>query len=182
MAPFLSVVTRNMPGRQAMLDRNLASLQAQSDPDYERLVLLDDVGRGFEYARQMLITARNGVAGRYALILDDDDVMEAEDGIAALKAAAAGDPPAIVFRGRHADMGVLPTHSWQGTPKQGDIGSFDFVLRRDVYDAHVEARGSSDYAHDFAIIEEVYAKYAAQVVWLDKVICAADKRRIGGTR
>ena len=180
---FLTVLTRHMPARAALLTRNIASLQGQTDPDYEQLVLEDGHSRGWAFARQMLIDAANSLVADYAceyvLILDDDDVMRAPDGIAQLKRAARGAPPVIIFRGRHAELGILPSHSWQGRPECGDIGIFDFILRADVYRECIGAQSASDYAHDHALIAAAYDRHQEAVVWLDAVICAADKRRIG---
>jgi len=190
VAAFLTVVTRHMPARWQLLERNTASLHAQSDPDYSQVTLVDELGSGFERANELLAMAAPMVTGRYVLILDDDDVMEAADGIAALKAAVVDNigahpgtygPPAIIFRGRHADLGVLPVRSWQARPQVGDIGSFDFILRADVYREFARARGASAYAQDHALIEAVYDRHAPEIVWLDKVICAADRRRMGST-
>lgn len=168
-----------MPARVPLLARCQASLAAQTDPDWRQVLLVDDQGRGFDYARELLALSRQKVYGRYALILDDDDVMDDPDGVAALKAAAAGNPPAVIFRGRHADLGILPAHNWGARPVMGDIGAFDFILRRDVYCALAGVAGESAYAADHALIAAVYDRHAADIVWLDRVICAADKRRIG---
>lgn len=176
---FLSVVTRHLRGREALLQRCAHSLALQSDPDYEHHVLTDEVGRGFDYANGLLAQAAGLIGGDYVLILDDDDVMGARDGVAALKQAAAGEPPAVVFRGQHANLGVLPSVSWRQRPQAADIGSFDFILRADVYREFVTVAGESAYAHDFAMIAAVYDAYGPAIVWLDKVICAADARRIG---
>lgn len=168
-----------MPGRAELLQRCRASLEAQTDPDWRQTVMVDDVGRGFDYARELLVLSRLKVYGRYALILDDDDVMADPDGVAALKAVAIDVPPAVIFRGRHAELGILPAHHWQARPVMGDIGAFDFILRADVYCALAGTPGPSAYAADHALIEAVYDRHGADIVWLDRVICAADKRRIG---
>lgn len=195
-SPFLTIITRHMPARAELLKRNQASLKAQTDPDYEQIVLTDNVpgGGGWGYARQMLIDGSMKARGRYVLVLDDDDMMRAIDGVAMLKAAVGLTPTPLVpqykiviFRGWHGvELGTLPRTHWQQAPVQGDIGCFDFILRRDVFRECVLVRGQSDYAHDFDIIAAAYAKYGStgsptggDVVWLDQVICAADKRRMG---
>lgn len=180
---FLTVLTRHIPGREKLLERNHASLRTQSDPDYAQLVLLDIERRGWAYARQMLIDAAQSLVAEYAaeyvLILDDDDYMLEPDGIALMKMAAHDHPPVVIFRGLHAEMGRLPRRAWQSRPEPGDIGVFDFILRADVYRECVGAQSDSDYAHDHALIAAAYDRHAEAVVWLDAVICGADQRRIG---
>lgn len=192
--PFLTIVTRHLPERAKLLERNQISLMTQTDPDCVPMVKVDDVpgGGGWGKARQMLIEASWGVLGSYVLILDDDDFMQARDGIESLKAAVAPHPgplpegergklpPVVIFKGYHSEeLGVLPRTHWKQAPVQGDIGCFDFILRADVFKQCVLARGQNDYAHDFDIISAAYTAHAEDVVWLDKIICAADKRRMG---
>jgi len=177
---FLTVLTCHLPGRAALLARNQASLQAPTDLDYDQRVMTDFVRSGFEHVRDMMRQAAQTLPEHgYVLILDDDDVMSNPRGIETLKVAARDNPPAVIFRGQHADLGVLPKHAWQTRPACGDIGSFDFILRVDVFRACVAAETQTAYAYDHAIIAAAYDAYPGAVVWCDHVICAADKRRIG---
>jgi hypothetical protein len=176
---FLTVLTRHLPWRGFLLARNRESLRRQVGPDYTQRVLVDDVGRGFAQARQMLIDAAPEVATRYVFILDDDDYLMAPDALVSLAHAARADPPGVIFRGWHAELGVLPHTSWGQRPTVGDIGAFDFILRADVFAACVTAQSESDYAHDHAIIAAAYDAHAAEMVWLDRIMACADDRRMG---
>jgi len=176
---FVTILTRHLPARHALLRRNQESLRAQHDPDYTQQILIDPLARGWAYARQLLVEAARPITAGYVWIVDDDDYLIDPHGIVELKRAAGHAPPGIIFRGRHAELGVLPTHSWRQRPARGDIGSFDFILRADVFRACVSMTSDSDYAHDHAIIAAAYDQHAAEVVWLDRVICAADARRLG---
>ena len=176
---FLTVITRHLPGREKLLERNQASLSRQSDPDYEQRVMVDSERRGWAYARQMLVLAGLALTDGYVLVLDDDDYMLEPDGITLLKIAAHDHPPVVIFRGLHAELGRLPRRAWQSRPEPGDIGVFDFILRADVYRECVGAQSDSDYAHDHALIAAAYDQHKESVVWLDAVICGADRRRIG---
>ena len=73
MAPFLSVITRHMPEREQLMRRNRASLLSQSDPDYEQIVITDDLHSGFEHARIMLI-GDGDVSGALATCIDSSGV------------------------------------------------------------------------------------------------------------
>lgn len=46
---FLTVITRTYK-RPGLLARNQASLAAQTDPDFEQILLVDDAGRGVAWA------------------------------------------------------------------------------------------------------------------------------------
>ena len=176
---FVTILTRHLPARRALLERQQLSLRQQSDADYTQRVLVDEQARGFLYSWQMLIEAAKHIADDYVLILDDDDYILETDAIAILKLTAEGAPPVIIFKGGHAELGVLPRVAWGERPVMGDIGSFDFILRADVFRACVGAPTDTAYAHDYAIIAEAYDRHAEAVVWLDAVLCGADKRRIG---
>lgn len=184
MRPFLSIVTRHMAGREALLARNRESVRAQTvdASQYEHVVFTDDDARGFGYARQMLVQAAGRLSGRYVLILDDDDVMENENGIALLKQAASKSPPAVVFRGRHGGLGILPRSSWEDRPRLGDIGVFDYILRADVFRRVVTVEGDDAYNHDFYMIDAAWETHGDEAVWLDAVICAADRQRMGARK
>lgn len=178
--PFLTIITRHLPGRESLLERNQASLRAQTDPDYEQIVITDLDTGGFKQAVAMLRSAAHTLNGRYVLILDDDDVIEDRHAISLLKSAVgAGLAPAVIFRGRHAELGVLPGYSWLREPVRGDIGVFDFILRADIYKTFVETPILNAYAFDHDLISAVYAAHGSEIVWLDRVICAADLRRMG---
>ena len=182
--PFLTVVTRHLPARADLLERNQASLRAQTDQDYEQVVITDFDGGGFKQAVAMLRNAAHSLNGRYVLILDDDDVIEDRHAISILKSTVGAgsprpEPPAVIFRGRHAELGVLPGYSWLREPVRGDIGVFDFVLRADVYKTFVETPIINAYAFDHDLISAVYAAHGSEIVWLDRIICAADRRRLG---
>lgn len=179
--PFLSVVTRHLPARAELLQRNKDSLKNQTDPDFESIVFVDAQARGFAHAHKLLSDASFFVQGRYVLILDDDDYVSDRDAIKAFKEATLHQPPVVIFRGQHADLGILPARTWLEAPALGDIGCFDFILRADIYKEISRTTPAPDnpYTGDYAIIAAAFAQYQAQAVWLDRVICTADKRRLG---
>lgn len=181
MAVFLSILTRHMPHRAPQLNLNRASLLAQSCRDYEQILLVDDQRRGWDYAAQMLIKGAGQAIGEYVLILDDDDLMLNVNGIQLLSEATIARPAAVIFKGWHGDgLGVLPgVDAWHRRPRQGAIGCFDFVIRRDVFEAKMPEAASGGYNHDFALIDSVYEAHSHQIGWLDSVICAVTRRSIG---
>lgn len=180
---FLDVLTRHMPHkpeRKHMFRANHACLQAQSDPDFKSWLLVDDKGRGWKFAAQLLVEAAPKLKSEYVLILDDDDLMINADGICLLKEAAQSKPAAVIFKGWHGDrLGVLPgVDVWLKRPRLGTIGSFDFIIRRDLFGELAEAAVSYGYGNDFGIIDGVFEQ-GLPVVWLDVLVCAVMRRSLG---
>jgi hypothetical protein len=177
---FLDILTRHLPDRKYMYRANHACLQAQSDPDYCHWTLADEERRGWQHAARLLAEVAPKLRSEYVLILDDDDLMINADGICLLKEAARDtEPAAVVFRGWHGDLGILPgPNGWMRRPFMGGIGSFDFIVRRDVFLEVVQESVNGGYCNDFAIIDGVFERNLP-VVWLDALICAVMKRSRG---
>ena len=159
---FLDVLTRHMPqspARKYMLRANHACLQAQSDPDYKHWLLTDEVGQGWQHAAETLVTVAPKLKSRYVMILDDDDLMINWDGIRLLKGAAESNPAAVICRGWHGDLGVLPgPDAWERRPRLGTIGSFDFIIRRDLFGELAAGAVSGGYCNDFFIIDGIFER------------------------
>ena len=169
---FLSVVTRCYR-RPAMLEANKASLEAQTDPDYEHIFLVDDEGAGMLEANRRL--AKANPKGEYVLVLDDDDRLADPEAIAALKEAATPDDPALViFRADHASRGILPdSRVWQKRPAHGHIGSCDFITRRDWWERHIHAFGAPE-GGDYRFLWAMWMDMPT-VVWLDRQLAAVQR-------
>ncbi len=129
---FLQVITRTFGQRPRMLARNQASLASLSDPDWEQTLVVDDVGRGINWANANL--AEIPATGEYVWVLDDDDVCALPELVATLKALRG--PAVIVMRAEHAFFGPLPHDSnWGQAPVLGDCGWSNFFVRGDVWEA-----------------------------------------------
>jgi hypothetical protein len=176
---FLDILTRHMPQRKYMLRANDACLKAQSDPDFKQWVLVDEKRRGWQHAAAMLMDVAPKLKGEYVLILDDDDLMINSEAICLLKEATQSQPAAVIFRGWHDDLGVLPgVDVWMRRPRLATIGAFDFITRRDVFCELVGTTGVAGYCNDFAIIDAVFERDMPRV-WLDRLLCAVMKRSRG---
>jgi hypothetical protein len=179
MASFLTVITRHVPQRAALLAFNRASLAAQSDPDYQHIVLVDEEARGLEYAQRMLLDALPAIEGRYVLILDDDNVMLHHEGIALIKWAAEHDDPAIMMRGWYGRLGLLPEPSyWRKRPAQCHVGSFGYALRADIFKQYAHIFAGPEYYSDFLMIDAVFAD-GHRAAWVDSAICAVTQIGMG---
>jgi len=170
MTPFLSIITRHMASRPRMFEECLRSLTAQTDQDFEHIVLVDHIGRGVPWANLQFARYRDAVGGDYVLILDDDDALATPLAVATLRAAVAGTQADIViFRGDHCQLGILPDDAhWKQPPACGHISAQDLIVRREVWRRHVDAFGN-EYAGDFSFIAALW-RCGYQVHWLDAVL------------
>jgi hypothetical protein len=167
-APFLEVVTRCFK-RVNMLMANMASLKAQTDPDWRQSFIIDDVGRGIGWAQEQLAEHAPALYGRYIWILDDDDVCAQTTLVAELKAIAAEhDPDVIMLRMDHGPLGVLPNGNWGHPPAQGHQGCSSYVVRREVFQRHADAWRSARYESDYDFIRAVWDG-GPSVCWHDVV-------------
>jgi hypothetical protein len=168
-SPFLTVVTRHMPARAALLEANVASLACQSDTDYEQLIITDHEGRGTGWANTNLRNYADAPSGQYVLVLDDDDLLACPDAIAQLRQAARSRPGVIMARMNHGLLGVLPDAAhWVKEPVRGRIGVSAAICRRDVWQGAAQ-QFANCYDGDFPFILAAY--YSGRgVVWLDRVL------------
>lgn len=167
MAAFLEVVTRCYK-RPKMLEQNILSLKAQTDPDYAQVFLVDNVGKGVAWANDNL--GRHLPAGDYVWVLDDDDVCIRETLVAELKAiVAAHAPDVIMIKMDHGALGVLPdAGSWGGRPLKTRVGSAAIVVTRETWLRHAKAWMIHALCADFSFIEAVFQD-SPRVYWHDVV-------------
>lgn len=172
---FLSVITRTYK-RPGMLEINRASLAAQSDPDYEHLLLVDEVGWGVAAAQLALHDVE--VNGEYALVLDDDDRLVYPELIAELKELdASGSPDVFVVKMDHGPLGVLPDEWETRDIPRGHIGVSAVIVSRALWQRYRTAftpRYDGDYDYVTAVLHG-----AERLVWLDRVVSAVQRISAG---
>lgn len=169
--PFLSVITRCYK-RPEMLRNNTASLDAQTDQDFQQIFLYDHIGRGVGWANKSLESAQP--AGDYVMVLDDDDMLINAHAIELLKAAARHEPALVIFKAHHGRLGVLPRPTvWGKRPIRGSIGSCDFISRRDVWSKHIAAFGA-ERCGDYYYLKSVWQD-KPEVVWLNEQLASVQR-------
>lgn len=154
---FLEVLTR-VYKRPQMLAVNQASLDAQTDDDWEQTLLADEVGRGVGWSYEQLAAYADHLTGEYIWLLDDDDLCVYPTLVAELKAIAAAQDPDVVFvRMDHGERGVLPPDQfWGKPPRQGCIGCSAYIVRRAVWQVHAHVLAPGHYASDFTFIQAIW--------------------------
>jgi hypothetical protein len=168
---FLSVITRCYK-RPTLLARNVASLEAQTDQDYERVLTEDIEGRGIGWANRVLSTVEP--AGVYVMVLDDDDMLIDNQAIEKMKIATVDRPALVIFKADHQELGILPSGSvWNNRPIGGQIGSISFISRRDIWERHIHAFGVNS-GGDYNYLRNVW-QTKPSVVWLDEVLAGVQR-------
>jgi hypothetical protein len=145
-SPFLTVVTRCYK-RPAMLQINMASLDAQTDKGIEQIFIIDRVGRGIVWANQQLYAHRNRARGRYVYILDDDNRLVDKDLVAELRRAAMlwRDPDVFVVKGLRptSNVRVFPDdQAWRtNTLRKATTNAHCYVVKANVWKMHIKSFG-----------------------------------------
>lgn len=176
--PFLTIITRCYK-RPQMLANNRASLARQSEPDYEQVRLIDDIGIGVEQAQVSIADNAPHFTGQYAWILDDDDMCIHDTLIADLKAIAAEHDPGVVMVRMNHGYAVYPDAlRWGEAPQQGRIGCSAYIVRRDIFQQHVDAFRGARYESDFDFINAVWKSNPA-VYWHDVIASQVQRVSLG---
>lgn len=153
-----------------MLAVNQASLRAQTDGDYEQILMIDNDGIGIENTH-LELSKLSDLRGEYVFMLDDDDKVIDPEFIATLKIVTVDQPELVIIKMRHQPDLVLPDDShWRTAPVMGFIGCSAFVVRRDVWLANRQ-HFEPVYHGDFTFISAVYPQ-CKQIVWLDRIMTA----------
>lgn len=170
MSAFLSIVTRHMTSRPRMFARQQASLQVQTDQDFEQVLIEDPIGHGLAWANAQFAVHAEGVHGAYVLALDDDDLLAEPTAIAQLKQVAhTTQADIIMFRVRRANLDVLPDNAnWGGPPVAGHISGQCCIVRREVWQRHAAAWDQPRGA-DYAFLTELW-QHGYQVAWHNQLL------------
>jgi hypothetical protein len=173
MPPFLSVVTRTHPKPVDYLALNEESLREQLDPDYEQIVLRDEVGRGLAWANRQFYEHRFAVEGDYVLMLDDDNVLATPHAVTILKAVTWDKPEAVIFKAEVGPHGILPTSfAWgQRRAIAWQIDGHCVIVRREVWQAYIH-EFCVDVRGDAAFLGALTAA-GLRIEWLNAVLVRA---------
>lgn len=152
-----------------------ASVQTQSDPDYQHMVIVDDSGIGVDGMFRDIRRHADQMRGEYVFILADDDRLYGRDSIRAVKAfAREHDNPAVIIVRNHKWGQVFPT-AWRSEPQLGAIDTGNFIIRADIFRENADAFGLR-YEGDFDFIHSLWKK-GIPFAWFDYVF---SEMQIGG--
>lgn len=176
--PFLTVITRTIPSRTAMLRKNIDSLTMQTDPDYQQLVLKDNQRRGVDWANgRMAERDWSDIEGDYVLVLDDDDLMIENSLIERMKEShTLPRPDLFILRMDHGPLGILPNdENWECEPMRACQGCSSVIPSRELFKRAVK-HYAPQYDGDFDFVKACY-DFSEKTYWLD--IVATRVQQIG---
>ena len=174
----IAFITRVHPGRPNMLKKCIESVKAQTSDDYIHILHRDDnSGRGYgvPMANQSLRKIKT-IDAKYAMILDDDDMLIDPNFVVVFAGATEKDAPEIVFfKGELMGRGIYPRPQvWGKVPIIAQIASFCFAVRRDIWEKYIHMFKQRP-AGDFSFISHCYAM-TKNHLWLDRVIARTQKK------
>lgn len=172
---FLTIYTPTYK-RPTLLAECRASVAAQSDADYQHLVVEDAVGIGIGGMFAAIQTNAPLVEGEYVYILQDDDLLVDRDFVRELKRFVweHNDPPVVIVRNRK--HGLQP-RCWQQPPQLGSIDLGSYVIRADVFCRHADRFGKR-YEGDYDFIRALWDMHYP-FAWWDRLVAEAQQVGMG---
>jgi glycosyltransferase involved in cell wall biosynthesis len=180
--PFLTIVTRSYK-KPKCLKKNIESVKAQIDQDLEQIFIIDDVGRGLAWADTALNENKHRNNGKYIMVLDDDDIITHKNFVALIKQIAERtDPDVIIWRGKFTEINVVlpPLDAyWKVRPNKQFIGSFNYCIRKEIYDEYIHVCCSGS-CGDYDLIYSIFARQPSpKVFWYNKIFVSTQQKSRG---
>ena len=175
---FLTIVTRTHC-RPFLFARSRASLYTLTDPDFEHVIVDDQVGLGIKGSHQAVIDVKHKFRGRYVWLLDDDDWLIEPMFIEQLKAVTEDNPPVIFCRLQHNRLGILPDdlHWTLDRPVFAQLGFPCLVVRTDMWLDTCAAMTTVETGGDYALAAELFTRFPFRK--LDLVAAYIPQKRDG---
>jgi len=177
-------MTRVHPQRPNMLKKCVESVQAQTSEDYIHILIRDDkTGRGYgKLAANRSFSKIKDIPAKYVMVLDDDDMLvnpEFVEDFATMietkKILFSRIPEIVFFKGIIHKLGIMPRPAyWKKPPVYGQIGSFCFATRTEVWLKYVHAFGLRKLGGDYSYISTAY-RNTKDHVWWDEIIARTQK-------
>lgn len=157
--------------RPVMLSICRQSVEAQSDPSWEQLIVPDEVGIGIPGMFREIPNNTRRMKGRYIYVLQDDDMLADKYFVEELRKflEAMNDPEVVIVRTRKGGL-ILPLE-WKTRPRLAHIDLANYVVRADVFLRHAEAFGQR-YEGDFDFINRLW-ELQYRFEWLDRLVCVS---------
>lgn len=182
MSPFLTIVT-GVYRRPTMLARCVASVEAQDDPDWEHILLVDESDYGIDGFHARLGAEQDRYHGRYIHLLPDDDMLIVPDFVSGLKRICAEhDPDIVMAKADKLELGIMPDEfSWRGIPALGHVDMLNYVVRAEVwkaysasFDKRIHPYHNGQHAGDFTFIWDVF-QGEHTVYWWDRIVARSQR-------
>jgi glycosyltransferase involved in cell wall biosynthesis len=171
--PLLSILTRSYL-RPDQLERCVKSVINQTDPDFEHIIIPDEIGHGLYWANRQIAECSTKVRGNYIYVLDDDDYIVSPFFIAELKKflsnfSAIKTGVIIVCCGTLNEE-FFPK-VWKKPFERGKIAAPNLIVSRQLFETHAHM-WDQPRAGDFAFLQSAL-KENPHIFWWDyNVFCA----------
>lgn len=168
---FLTIYTPTYK-RPVAFAKCAASVRAQTCKDYEHVIYRDEIGDGITGMFARLVGTV--FDADYIYILQDDDWLSDKNVVSDLRdyAEANDSPPVIICKSRKHRL-HLPL-VWGGEPAENTIDLGNYVVRRDVFDAHKEGLLTGRYQADYDFIRLIWDD-GIVFNWYPRLICESDQ-------
>lgn len=177
--PLITFIIRTH-NRPKLLEKNRDSVLMQTDEDWDRLVLIDERGRGLHHANGMLARYKEEVRAKYIYILDDDNRLIVPDFVEGVRAIIEESAPDIIMVKARIDfLGILPD-PWRGPFRlPGDVDGLNFIVERKLWQTHIHEYHRFALG-DFYFIKKLFTLQGLEIFWWDRVV--AEAMQIGRLR
>jgi len=174
--PFMTFVTRCYK-RPKALKKCKASIQAQTDQDFEHIFIVDEIGQGIGWANKQFYTHRKRVRGEYVYLVDDDAYITDPNFVAAIKKVAAEQAPDVIMVKLYIYSKEYPTPEvWEKYPIRGKIAGGCICVTNKVYQDYIQNFGHPK-AGDYYFIKSVFDAKGLKIVWLDRNVKSTGRMR-----
>jgi glycosyltransferase involved in cell wall biosynthesis len=164
--PFLSIITRSYK-RPTELQRCINSVISQTVPDFEHLIINDEVGEGLHWANRQIVECATKVRGGYIYILDDDDYIISPYFIKELKILLENlypSRPDLIICCGILNEEFFPK-IWKKPVERGKIAAPNLITKRSVFEQYAQ-NWDQPKAGDFKFVEAIF-KSDPKIYWWD---------------
>jgi hypothetical protein len=155
--------------RPQQLARCRASVAAQTDGDYQHIIVEDHIGLGVAGMFRDIPTHYAHIAGEWVYFLSDDDVLTDPNVIADFRAQAF-DADVVMAKSTIGEYTFPLAHCWRAEPREAGVTLSNWIVRREVW---CSVPYGHRYEGDFDHIAECWRR-GLRFAWWDRVICHAE--------
>lgn len=162
--PLLSIITRSYQ-RPTELKRCIDSVLNQTDPDFEHIIVPDEIGHGIHWANRQITEQAYKLNGQYVYILDDDDYVVTSDFIKDFRILLENIDSSDVIICCGTLNGERYPKFWKEPLVRGGIAAPNFICRQAVFNRYAKF-WDAPRAGDASFIQAVN-KAGHKIFWWD---------------
>lgn len=170
---LITFYTPHLTSRPRNLAACRASLDKQTDQDFEQVVIEDAVGIGIPRVLEAIRYNLDKINGQYVYVLQDDDRIVNPHFISDFRLLAQkyDAPPVVIGKSRKYKL-HLPLN-WRGAPGLSQIDLGNYIVRADVFKANAHRFGVR-YQGDYDFIRALW-DLGYEFSWWDYMIAESDQ-------